>query len=609
VTDTPDVSFESLLDFLYQSHGFDFTGYKRPTLLRRVQKRVDATGSSSFEGYLDYLQVRPEEYGILFDTILINVTGFYRDLQAWQFLQNRALPRMLASHRDGDTFRAWSAGCASGEEAYTLAMVLAEVLGEDAVRERIKIYATDVDEDALSRARAGAYSAREMSGVPEEMRLKYFEQNGTRWSFRADLRRSVIFGRHDLVQDAPISRLDLLVCRNTLMYFTADTQTRVLARLHYALKDTGLLFLGRAEMLLTHPNLFTPVDLRNRIFTKVERADGRDRVLVLANSGQDARTPTPRSVRLAEMASVVTPVAQLVVDTAGTVVFANQQSDTDLGIGHRDVGRRFQDLAVSYRPIELRTRIDEAYASEAPVHIPAVERAENDGRTQYFDIVITPLLDEGEALGVSVAFVDVSSAMGLQAELSRSKQDLETAYEELQSANEELETTNEELQSTIEELETTNEELQSANEELETMNEELQSTNSELQSINSELRDRTDEFDKTNAFMDLVLSSLRVGVMVVDESLQVQLWNSRSVDLWGLRPEEVLGRPLVGLDIGIPVQEIATLVTACMAGTGPTETVLRARDRRGREIDCRVTATRLDGASSGVVVMMESVAS
>jgi len=602
-----DSSFELLLDFLYQSHGFDFTGYKRATLLRRVQKRVEATGSKSFEGYLDYLQVRPEEYGILFDTILINVTGFYRDLQAWQFLQSKALPRMLALHRDGEGFRAWSAGCASGEEAYTLAMVLSEMLGEDTVRDRVKIYATDVDEDALSRARAGAYSAREMAGVPEEMRLKYFEQNGTRWSFRGDLRRSVIFGRHDLVQDAPISRLDLLVCRNTLMYLTADTQTRVLGRLHYALKDTGLLFLGRAEMLLTHPNLFTPVDLRNRIFTKVSRADLRDRVLVLARSGQDQPAAMPPSVRLTDMAARVTPVAQLVIDQAGTLVFANQQSDADLGINVRDVGRRFQDLAVSYQPVELRARIGEAYASQAPVHIPAVERPGGNG-SQYFDIVITPLLDEGEVLGASIAFVDVSSAMGLQSELTRSKQDLETAYEELQSANEELETTNEELQSTIEELETTNEELQSANEELETMNEELQSTNSELQSINAELRERTDQFDRTNAFMDQVLGSLGVGVIVVDESLHVQLWNTRSAELWGLRAEEVLGQPLLGLDIGIPLKEVGVLVAACLAGTGPTETVLRARDRRGRDFDCQVSCTRLDGPSSGAVVMTERLA-
>jgi two-component system CheB/CheR fusion protein len=602
-------AFEALLEFLYQTHGFDFTGYKRATLQRRVSKRVEATGSSEFDGYLDYLQVHPEEYGILFDTILINVTSFFRDPAAWDFLQSEALPRMLASRRaDQEHFRAWSAGCASGEEAYTLAMLLAEVLGEEAVLERVKIYATDVDEDALARARAATYSPRDLVGVPEELRDKYFEQSGANWSFRADLRRSVIFGRHDLVQDAPISRLDLLVCRNTLMYLTAETQSRVLGRLHYALKDTGLLFLGRAEMLLTHASLFTPLDLRNRVFTRVTSPTARDRTMVLANAGPDNRPHPAVQVRLQDLAAQASPVAEIVVDSAGNLALTNRQAEAEMGVAQRDVGRRFQDLAVSYRPVDLRARIDEAYAAKKPLRIPAIEVAENDGNgAQHYDIVLTPLLDHGEALGMSIVFVDVTSAMSLQVELARSKQDLETAYEELQSANEELETTNEELQSTVEELETTNEELQSANEELETMNEELQSTNSELQSINTELRDRTDQFDKSSTFMERVLSSLRVGVMVVDESMRVQLWNNRSTDMWGLRAEEVIGESLLSLDIGIPVKDVAALVTECFADSSPAERTVAARDRRGRDILCRMMCARLDGPSSGAVVTMESV--
>ncbi|HEV7677900.1 MAG TPA: CheR family methyltransferase [Candidatus Dormibacteraeota bacterium] len=606
-----DDAFEALLEFLYQTHGFDFTGYKRATLLRRVSKRVDDTGSKGFDDYLDYLQVHPEEYGILFDTILINVTSFFRDAQAWDFLQTQALPHMLAARRDDqEHFRAWSAGCASGEEAYTLAILLAETLGEEAVLERVKIYATDVDEDALARARAATYTARDLGGVPDALRDKYFEQSGANWSFRPDLRRAVIFGRHDLVQDAPISRLDLLVCRNTLMYLTAETQSRVLGRLHYALKDTGLLFLGRAEMLLTHASLFTPLDLRNRVFTRVPRADGRDRTVVLASLGQDNRPHPAVQVRLQDLAAQGSPVAEIVVDSGGYLVLANRQAEAEMGVAQRDVGRPFQDLAVSNRPVELRARIDEAYAARKQQRIPAVEIPDaTDGHgPQHYDIVLTPLLDHGEALGMSIVFVDVSSAMSLQAELARSKQELETAYEELQSANEELETTNEELQSTVEELETTNEELQSANEELETMNEELQSTNSELQSINTELRDRTDQFDRASTFMERVLSSLRVGVMVVDEAMHVQLWNSRASDLWGLRAEEVVGESLLSLDMGIPVKTIATLVAQCMADGDPGERTIPARDRRGRDILCRLMCARLDGPESGTVVTMESVA-
>jgi two-component system CheB/CheR fusion protein len=599
--------FEALLLYLQQSRGFDFTGYKRSTLMRRVLKRMGDVGLSDFAEYLDYLQVHPDEFAQLFNTILINVTSFLRDPDAWTFLAGEVLPRILDAKVAGESIRCWCAGAASGEEAYSLAILLVEALGVEQFRQRVKIYATDVDEEALAQARLGGYPARDLEAMPPEHVERYFELVGARYVFRPELRRSLIFGRHDLVQDAPISRLDFLVCRNTLMYFTAETQAGVLARLHYGLNDTGVLFLGRAEMMLTHASLFTPIDLRNRIFAKVPRTDLRERMLVLANSGRDATYRPPPEVHVRDLAAEVAPVAQVVLDTTGTIVFANRRAEGDVGIGERDLGRRFHDLEVSYRPVELRSHIDDAYASRGPVHVLGVERALGDGRTQFFDIVITPLEDRGETLGVSIGFVDVSSAMTLQTELSRSKQDLETAYEELQSANEELETTNEELQSTVEELETTNEELQSANEELETMNEELQSTNGELQSINTELRERTDQFDRTNAFMDFVLSSLRLGVVVLDEGMHVQLWNHRAADMWGLRDEEVVGHSLLTLDIGLPVQEVATLVTACITGSGETERVIAARDRRGRDIRVRVTCSPLDGQSSGVVATMEDV--
>jgi two-component system CheB/CheR fusion protein len=194
----------------------------------------------------------------------------------------------------------WCAGCASGEEAYTIAMVLAEALGLDAYRDRVKIYATDVDEDALNLARLASYSAKDLDPLDASLRKKYFEPQSSRWVFRADLRRSVIFGRHDLVQDAPISRLDLLVCRNTIMYFNAETQARILARFHFALNGEGgeehggCLFLGRAEMLLTHGDLFAPLDLRCRIFSKIPQGDMRNRLLTMANHNAPPRTAAPR---------------------------------------------------------------------------------------------------------------------------------------------------------------------------------------------------------------------------------------------------------------------------------------------------------------------------
>src|SRR5262245_53017995 len=244
---------------------------------------MDAVGCPSFGDYLDYLEVHPDEYEQLFEMLLINVTEFFRDPPAWQDLQERILPDLIAEKPEEDPVRVWSAGCASGQEAYTIAMVLAEVLGVDAYRERVKIYATDIDEDALSQARQAVYSAKELEKVDAALRDRYFERSDQRWAFRKDLRRTVISGRNNLIQDAPISRLDLLVCRNTLMYFNAETQSRILRHFHFALRDDGVLMLGKSEMMISHRDLFTAVDLKKRIFTKQARDSLPARALMFTN--------------------------------------------------------------------------------------------------------------------------------------------------------------------------------------------------------------------------------------------------------------------------------------------------------------------------------------
>ncbi|MDN5751533.1 MAG: protein-glutamate O-methyltransferase CheR, partial [Pseudonocardia sp.] len=266
----PD-GLEVLLAHLRDTRGFDFTGYKRSSLSRRVQRRMEQVGITDHAEYLDHLELHAEEFTALFNTILINVTAFFRDPDAWDHLRTEVLPALLASIGPDQPVRVWSAGCASGEEAYTLAMVLAELMGVEAFRARVKIYATDVDEEDLTRARQALFDERQVRGVAPELLERYFDRVGQRYQFRSDLRRSVIFGRNDLVQDAPISRIDLLVCRNTLMYLTAETQARILSRFHFALGPAGVLFLGKAEMLLSHGALFVPLDLRYRVFTKVAR--------------------------------------------------------------------------------------------------------------------------------------------------------------------------------------------------------------------------------------------------------------------------------------------------------------------------------------------------
>jgi two-component system CheB/CheR fusion protein len=605
--------FEPILKHLEQTRGFDFTAYKPTSLMRRLVRRMQMVNVGTFEQYLDLLQVDNEEFTALFNTILINVTSFFRDKDVWDALADEILPKVFAGRNRTLPFRVWSAGSASGQEAYSIVMLLAEQLGPDIVREHVKVYATDLDEDALLEARQATYSARQVQGVPANLLEKYFDRSGDSFVFNRDLRRAVIFGQHDLVQDAPISRLDLLICRNTLMYFNADAQARILARFYFSLNPEGLILLGRAEMLFSHTAMFTPVDLKRRIFKAVAKPNHRDRMLLLAQTGRDlAPTAAPNEQRLRDAAFDSESMAELVTEASGTIVAANARARETFGLTTKDLGRPLDDLELSYRPSDLRMSIERALNERREIRVADVPWTVH-GDLRAFDIVITPLLgDERSVLGARISFHDVTELKALRIELQHSKQELETAYEELQSTNEELETTNEELQSTVEELETTNEELQSTNEELETMNEELQSTNEELHTTNEELRNRSTELNSANGFLEAVFASLRSAVVVVDTDFHVLVWNERATELWGVRQSEAQHKHLMSLDIGLPLGDLRQPIRDVANGSKITaESVLSAINRRGKPFDCRVALTPLrqnDGNTSGVIILMEEAA-
>ncbi len=591
-----DPDLEAVLEFLRDSRGFDFGGYKRSSLTRRVRRRMSEVGIDTFGEYLDFLHMHQEEYTPLFNTILINVTAFLRDSDAWTHLRTEVLPAVVAARRPSEQVRVWSAGCASGEEAYSIAMVLAEILGVEQARERLKIYATDVDEEALGQARLATYTDREVAAVPADLREKYFERHGSRQVFHRELRRSVIFGRNDLVRDAPISRVDLLLCRNTLMYFTAETQARILGGFHFALADTGALFLGRAEMLLSHRHLFEPVDLERRFFRKIPRGV-RAAALPAGDAGAGRTTaPATEIDRLRAEAVAANPIATLVITPAGQLVLANQRAETMFGLTTRDVGRPLGDLDVAYRPVDLRAALEQAQRERRSVWLREVEWIRSPGESNWLDVQVVPLVGDADAsLGCVVYVTDVSRYRKLQAELEYTNRQLETAYEELQS--------------TVEELETTNEELHSTNEELATMNAELSSTNDELQTTNHELQTRSGELDQASGFLESILGSVRSTVIVLDRDVVVQVWNQRAEDLWGLRARETVGQHLLNLDIGLPAERVRPLVRAALAGTGKQD-VLPAVDQRGRTIELKVTCSPLllnRDEVRGVIMVLDEV--
>jgi two-component system CheB/CheR fusion protein len=606
-----DQGLEDLLCFIRDARGFDFTGYKRSTLSRRIRKRMGDAGVHDYADYQDLLETDADEFRTLFNTILINVTSVFRDAEAWALLQREVVPEVITNVAPEDEIRVWSAGCSSGEEAYSLAIMFAEALGLDESLNRVKIYATDVDEEALRQARAGLYPAKSLESLSAELRDKYFVLSGTQYLFHPDLRRRVIFGRHDITRDAPISRLDLLVCRNTLMYFNVEAQSQIIDRFHFALRESGFLFLGKAEMLLNDGDRFEAISIRQRIF---RRRPGESTppyiaapVKIRAGMGMEMQTAT-RVRQLRDLILDATPGAAVALDPEGVVVMINSQARSHFGLTANDVGRPFQDLELSYRPTELRSLIDQATHERRTLRVHGAERRMGD-EVQYFDILIQPIPNgPGLPVAINVTFTDVTLATQLKAEVKRVREELETAYEELQSTNEELETTNEELQSSIEELETTNEELQSTNEELETTNEELQSGNEELETMNDEMRLRTEDLDEARAFLEGVVGSIAAGVVVLSADMKVKSWNRGAVDLWGLRADEVHDVHFFALDFGLPTTELRDVIQRCIASgkrAGPVS--VAAVNRIGRSINCAVVCSPFDGHNGGVVLLMEDV--
>jgi len=381
--------------------------------------------------------------------------------------------------------------------------------------------------------------------------------------------------------------------------------------MHFALRPDGVLFLGKAEMLLSHSASFRPVELKRRFFKKVP-TEPRDRRLLALDDDAKPTADNSELDRLRHAALMSSASAQIVLDAEGRLALSNTRAIHLFGLTPRDTGRPIQDLEVSYRPVELRSHIQEAMLNRRQVWVRDVEQVRGGGEVTALDVQFVPLFDEtGSDLGMTIIFNDITQYRELQKELTYSNRQLEVAYEELQSTNEELETTNEELQSTVEELETTNEELQSTNEELETMNEELQSMNDELQFSNTALRDRQDEIERLNQFMTSVLGSMNSGIVVVGSDLQVKAWNTRAEQLWGVRMDEALGQHLMNLDIGLPVEQIRQPLRAHLAEAElePSMVVLDAVNRRGRQIRVRVTLTRIhdDGDTRAAAMLVMDV--
>src|SRR5213083_1239804 len=566
-----------LLEKLSAQYNFDLREYKEVSLVRRIRARMTQVRAESVSAYSRLLDENAGEHVALINTILINVTGFFRDSEAWKVLAEHVVPRLVEDAADSRSLRIWSTGCSSGEEAYSIAILLAERLGAPAENYTIKIYGTDVDEEALTAARQAVYRTEQLKDVPDRLVDRYFTREGQLYRFRREFRRWCIFGSHNLTQAPPLSHIDLLVCRNALIYFTGELQDRILTRFHYSIREDGFLFLGRSESLLARSRLFTPVHQKWRIFRRTSTAS-RPAAAGLSETGSaphafaEAAAPSARVQRALD----ALPAAVVVIDVNDTILSWNPGAEALLDIPTADaLARKFRDLDISYRVEGLRARIEDVKARHAASRMDDVMFTRRNGEAVHTDITIAPLFEASRFVGVLVYALEATEHARLKEQMSRIAEQHATANEELQSTNEELETTNEELQSTNEELETTVEELEVANAELGTLNAQLEARSSELKRL--------------DAYHLGLLNSMEQSVFVTDRALVVTSWNQAAERMWGLRAGEATGRDVMALPLGDATRILRT----------PLETV----SKRGVPVEVRDVPYTLPGGEVRTAVV------
>jgi two-component system CheB/CheR fusion protein len=620
---------KAICDILLDQTGHDFSGYKSRTFFRRIERRMQVLQIGAIEAYVDHLRQNGGEVDRLFRDLLIGVTNFFRDSKAFEALESVVMPKLFEDKGPSDTIRVWVPGCATGEEVYSLAIMLRESAEKGKSRAKLQLFATDIDEAALTVARSGRYPDTLLQGVSKERLERWFVSSPEGWSVRKEIRRMVVFGVNNLVSDAPISRLDLLLCRNVFIYFDATLQKRILSRFHYALRPNGILLLGKSELIPFAAKVFNPLDLSKRIYVRSQR-NGRalvdeDRLTALVEQEDVSRAIRETRDELSAVSAlhreIVSAVQLPIITTTldGTVIAWNAAAARLWRRAEADVrGKRLASLGLPGLSGDLLVEKTSA------VREGKLERATADGVMQRGDgtalaLSIDVALLQPASNDAALLYVvhDVSEVRRLTDDLRTAREDrekavedLQTSNEELQSSNEELETTNEELQSANEELQTTNEELQSTNEELETTNEELQSTNAELDATNRELAARTDELNVLSFYQRTIIRSLSAAVIVLDPQGRITLWNLAAERLLGLTESEALGQLLWTLRIPVVgrtlVKQIRQRLGKRLAVREEDLTYERAGGKTGHASVAAIPLVDEDRLLGGVVIVEDT---
>ncbi|MFH1057945.1 MAG: chemotaxis protein CheB [Pseudomonadota bacterium] len=531
--------FERLVTMINATTGIDYSDYKPNTMQRRLARRMALHKMSDLNQYLDYVRLHPEELTALSKDILISVTSFFRDEEAFKILKD-VIAKIVAAKQPGESIRIWTPGCATGEEAYSVALLFAQHLGENFDSHNLQIFATDVDGDAIAGARRGEYPEASLANLDPELVARYFRREGSTLQVIKSLREHIVFARQDLVKDPPFSRLDLITCRNLMIYLNAGLQQRLLPLFHYALRPGGYLFLGKSESISSHHELFEPISKRWRIFQR--KGAVRAQMPLMPKRHRPPQATVTAAVRKAEislkdltnqMVADIFGHAAVLIDERQEVLFVRGNVSGFLRVPEGVAEWNIVDLAQDALRGSLRASIHKASREQTQVTSPRIRLQGETGAASLILHVI-PVNQEGAPPGLMLVVFDqtegqdpLASAAGQEADwrdmrVAELDQELTATREHLQTITEELETSNEELQSLNEELQSANEELQSANEELETSNEELQATNDELTTVNEELQVKSTELSATYSDLENVLRRMSVAMVLVDRNHRVK---------------------------------------------------------------------------------------
>ena len=622
--------FGKILQLLRSRTGHDFSQYKKSTVGRRVERRMTVHGIEGIPAYAHYLREHPEEVQLLFKELLINVTSFFRDPDAFVAMKKDVLPRMFADKPEKHVWRIWVPGCATGEEACSIAILFREYMEDVRQEFKLQIYATDIDDDAIATARAGIYPPNIAIDVSPERLRRFFAKEETGYRIRKDIRETIVFATHNMIKDPPFTRLDMVSCRNVLIYMEPELQDRLLPVFHYALRPGGVLFLSPSESIGNHTDLFAPLTRKYKIYqakTSVVSA----RAVMAGGVGLSGPKPEKEPEELVQKApggsvadftkrmllqSFAPP--SVVTDEKGGILYVHGDTGSYLRPAPGQANLNIIDMARDGLQLELRTAIHHAVSRSKPVFHRGLRVKTNDG-LHSVDLSVRPMTEpEAPQMCLIISFQETSPAAKkgltrtkrpagakdanrmeeLEQSLLYTKETLQANIEESQAANEELKSANEELQST-------NEELQSTNEELETSKEELQSVNEELVTVNAELQAKNDLLAKMQSDLKNLLDNTNAGTIFLDERLVIRRFTPQAAKVYRLVASDV-GRPLGDIKSNIEGDDLIAEAQAVLDSLVPREKQMRTAGQEHYRV--RIIPYRtVDNVIEGVVLTFTDI--